>query len=138
MRSEDIIKHPGKILCVSENKVEVQIMAQSACASCHAKGHCSVADVEEKIVEVDREPGREFKTGDTVDLIMRRGLAPKAVFLGYLLPFLIVLITLFLLVYSTGKEGLSALISLGLLVPYYFIMYFMRDKLQKTFVFQIQ
>ncbi|MDZ7741816.1 MAG: SoxR reducing system RseC family protein [Bacteroidota bacterium] len=138
MSSDDVITHPGQIIRVKENKVEVRILSQSACASCHARGHCTVSDVEEKIVEVSPEAGRDFKEGETVDLIMKRGLAPRAVFLGYVLPFLVVLVALFVLVYATGKEGLSALISLGLLVPYYVIMYYMRDKLQKTFVFSIR
>ncbi len=138
MRSDDVIVHPGKIIRVEKNKVEVRILSQSACASCHAKGHCSVSDVEEKIVEVIPEAGRIFKEGETVDLIMKKGLAPKAVLLGYVFPFLVVLLALFILVYATGDEGLSALISLGLLIPYYVIMYTMRDKLQKTFVFSIR
>lgn len=138
MSSGDIITHPGQIIRVKDNKIQVRILSQSACASCHAKGHCSVSDVEEKIVEVVSEPGREYIEGETIDLIMKKGLAPRAVMLGYVFPFLIVLVALFILVYTTGKEGLSALISLGLLVPYYLIMYRMRDKLQKTFVFSIR
>jgi len=50
MASGTII-HPGIIERISGEKVFVRILSQSACSACHAKGACSVADAEEKIIE---------------------------------------------------------------------------------------
>jgi hypothetical protein len=45
---------------------------------------------------------------------------------------------LVVLIPVTGSEGLAALISLGLLIPYYIVIYLFRDKLQKTFMFKVE
>ncbi len=138
MSIKDEIQHPGVIESVSEDKIEVNILAQSACSSCHAKGMCSVSEMENKIIEVNRTPDFNYKVGDQVTVYMRKSLGPKAVLLGYFYPFLIVLLTLIVLISVTGNEGLSALIAFLLLVPYYFILYKMKDKLSKTFEFKIK
>ncbi len=138
MSIKDEIQHPGVIESVSKDKIEVNILAQSACSSCHAKGMCSVSEMENKIIEVNRTPDFDYKVGDQVTVYMRKSLGPKAVLLGYFYPFLIVLLTLIVLISVTGNEGLSALIAFLLLVPYYFILYKMKDKLSKTFEFKIR
>ncbi len=133
-----IITHPGIVKQTDNDRVFVMILAQSACASCHAKGMCSVSDMEEKIIEVYKQKDRTYKPGDQVSVIMKKSLGNKAVFIAYFLPFLIVLAALFILVEVTQEEGLSALIALALLVPYYIIIYYSRDKLKKTFMFSIE
>ncbi len=46
------ITHSGTIQQIDGNKVYVKIQAQSACATCHAKGSCTVADMSDKMIEV--------------------------------------------------------------------------------------
>lgn len=134
----DIIRHPGLIDKLDDGKIHVKILSQSACASCNSKSMCSVSEMEEKIVEVPNDHSRDYKPGEQVQVVMKKSLAPKAVFLGYFLPFLVVLASLITLMLITGNEGLSALVSLGFLIPYYLIIYRMRDKLGKTFTFTIE
>ena len=38
----------------------------------------------------------------------------------------------------TGNEGLSALIALALMVPYYGILYLNREKIRRVFSFRIK
>lgn len=135
---KNIIQHPGIIEKVEADKVYVNILAQSACSTCHSKGMCSVSEMENKVVEVTRDTDFEYKTGDNVTVFMKKSLGQKAVFYGYLYPFLIMLASLILMLSITDNEGLSALIALGLLVPYYFIIYKMKDRLSKTFEFKIR
>jgi len=137
MPSKDDITHPGIIQTIDDKQINVKILAQSACSSCHAKGMCSVAEMEEKIVVVVNDGRMNYSPGDSVILKMKKSLGPRAVFLGYFLPFLIVTISLFILVSITGKEGISALISLGLLIPYYLVLSFLKDRLAKRFNFAI-
>lgn len=134
---KDIIQHPGIIESIGDDKVEVNILSQSACSSCHSRGMCSVAEMENKIIELAKTPDFNYKVGDQVTVYMKKSLGQKAVFYGYLYPFLLVLLSLILMLALTSKEGLSALIALGLLLPYYYALYKLKDKLSTTFEFKI-
>lgn len=137
-RSQDSIIHPGVIQDIDNRKIYVKIMSQSACASCHAKGACSVADIEEKIIDVTNNHSKQYKVGDVVNLSMERSLGIKAVLLGYLVPFIVLVLTLIVMLSVTNNELLSGLLSLVVLIPYYIILYLLKDRLQKTFEFHIR
>ncbi len=52
---KEIVKHPGVVVKTGPDEVEVMILAQSACAACHAKGACTMADMKEKMVKIKPE-----------------------------------------------------------------------------------
>lgn len=134
----EIITHPGIIKQLFEKKVEVMILSQSACSSCHAKGACSAADMEEKIVLVDRNPESNYTVGQQVTVFMREQLGTLAVFFGYILPFLLVILTLIIMIVSDFSEGIAGLTALIILIPYYLVLYSLRNKMSKTFQFGIK
>jgi len=72
-----------------------------------------------------------------VNVIGRISQGYRAAFFGYLLPFLVVFITLILGVSLTKNEGFSGLLSLAVLVPYYAILYLFRNKIKRSFDFEI-
>ncbi len=88
MTSGTII-HPGIIERISGDKVFVRILSQSACSSCHAKGACTIADVEEKIIEAELDPSENRKPGEEVMVKMEESLGHKAVLMGYVLPLIV-------------------------------------------------
>lgn len=135
---KNIIQHPGIIERVEANKVYVNILAKSACSTCHSKSMCGVSEMENKIVEVSIDNETKYSTGDDVIVFMKKSLGQKAVFYGYLYPFLIMLLSLIAMLAITKNEGLSALVALGLLVPYYYALYKLKDSLSKTFEFKIR
>ena len=135
---KEIIQHPGIIEKVEADKVYVNILSKSACSTCHSKGMCGVSEMENKIVEVSRDNDTEYTSGDNVTVFMKKSLGQKAVFYGYLYPFLIMLLSLILMLAITNNEGLSALVALGLLVPYYYALHKLKDRLSKTFEFKIR
>ncbi|HPE55050.1 MAG TPA: SoxR reducing system RseC family protein [Bacteroidales bacterium] len=134
----DEIRHQGVIRDMDEDQFYVSIINQSACVSCQVKGVCNVTEISEEIIEVPKLPGMDFKAGDKVNVSMQKSLGTRAVLLGYILPFLILLTTLITLLAITGNEGLSGIMALGILVPYYFILYAVRSQLKKTFTFKIE
>jgi len=138
MSARENITHPGIIDKVGEDKVFVKILAMSACSTCHAKSICSVAEIEEKIVEVNKESGREYREGQEVVVAMKKSLGGKAVFLGYLLPFLLLIGVLIAVLTLSGDEGIAGLSAIGILIPYYLVLYLSRDRLKRTFSFSIQ
>ncbi len=131
------ITHPGYIRKVEGKKVEVVIISKSGCASCEINGSCSVSDMEEKIIDVDLNEGQIFKTGSQVTVEMKQSQGTWAVLLGYVFPFLVVLISMILLSYLDLDEGLTGVISLSLLIPYYSILYFSKDLIKKGFTYKI-
>ena len=136
-RSGEVICHPGFIEKVDNQFVYVKIVSSSACSSCQVKGACRLAESQEKIIEVQKRQGEEYSPGKSVDVVMERSSGTRAVVLAYLIPFLIVVLSLFILITLGLDEGISALISLLLLVPYYLILHQFRKKLKKDFEFSI-
>ena len=131
------ITHPGYIRKVEGKNAEVVIISKSGCASCEINGSCSVSDMEEKVIDVDLNEGQNYKTGSQVTVVMKQSQGTWAVLLGYVFPFLVVLISMILLSYLKLDEGLTGVISLSLLIPYYAALYFSKDLLKKSFTYRI-
>jgi len=136
--ASDTIHHKGIIKKEDNKFYYVSIIAQSACNACHAKGVCNVSDLNEEIIEITKTESDSYKIGDEVEVAMEKSLGTVAVMLGYIIPFLLVLITLIGMLALSVDQGVAGLISLGILIPYYLILYMNRNHLKKTFVFKIR
>ncbi len=132
------IEHPGIVDHVEGRQAFVRILPQSACGSCHSKSYCSMSEVSEKVVEVSLNPQEQLSAGQPVTITLERALGFRALFLGYMLPFLILILSLFVMVSLTGNEGLSALIAIALMAPYYFFLYRFREKIRSRFRFRLK
>ena len=133
------IEHPGIIDRIEGKRIWVSILPQSACGNCHSKSYCGMAEVAEKIVEVQPPPtGINLEMGQHVIISLKKSLGYRALFLGYLLPFLILLASLVIMLTIIGNEALSALVSIFLMVPYYLVLYFNKDKIKASFRFFIK
>lgn len=132
------IAHPGIIEQINKGQLMVRIQQQSACGNCHSHAHCSMADNSGKLIEVSISDTSAFETGQEVTLFLAEKLGYKALLLGYLLPLLILLTTVIVMVNTTGNDGLSALVAVGVMLPYYAVLYKMRGRLRKTFEFKIR
>ncbi len=133
-----VITHPGIVERVEGQTVVVRIESQAACGHCQAKSHCGMVESADKLVEVEHPQAWQFAPGTPVKESLKQSLGYKALFLGYILPFLIMLTVLFAVALTTGKEALAALVAVVLMVPYYALLYRFRHKLRKTFHFQVQ
>ena len=92
----------------------------------------------EEIVEVSRAKEMTYQVGDKVNVVMQKSLGTRAVMLGYFVPFLLVLFTLIISLNLMENQGLSGLLALGILIPYYLVLYMNKDRLKKAFIFSIQ
>lgn len=137
MGARENITHPGIVDHVTEDSVFVRILVMSACSSCHAKGMCNVADMEEKLIEVKKLPDDNLKSGDELRVTMKTSHGSKAVLLGYIFPFFLMIGILLLVLFLSDDEGLAGLSAILILIPYYWLLYIYRDKLKKTFSFTI-
>ena len=134
----DSIVHNGIIKDIDDSYYYVSIIAQSACVSCQVKGACNVTDMQEEIIEVPVSGGKVYEVGDRVEILMGKSMGKKAVFLGYILPFIILLTTLIISVNIFSDEGIAGLTAFGILIPYYLILYLFKNKLRNSFEFRLQ
>lgn len=134
----NVITYQGIVENTDDACVFVRIIQTSACSSCDVKGHCSMAESKEKILEINAA-GSSYKPGDHVVIVGRTSMGMKAVILAFLIPFLILVVSLFIFMYLlNGDELLSGLLSLGLLIPYYGVIRLNRNRLKRDFVFTIK
>lgn len=138
MKNEETISHEGVVTKITDDELEIKILAQSACAACHAKSACGMGEQAEKILTVPRPKGKDFAIGQKVNVRMAIGQGNKAAVLAYLIPILLLLAVLFACLGLGVNEGLSALISIVALIPYYIVLYLKRDKLRKQFDYTIE
>ena len=133
------ISHSGIVESISEGCVQVRILQASACAACKVAGHCHASESKEKIVDVlnVRDTSR-LKVGDSVTVCASRDVANRALLLGFGLPFLILVFVLLVAFKLLSDEGLAALTALVALVPYYFVLYLLRDRIQQKMAFFIE
>lgn len=136
--SEHIITHPGIIKSINKKTAEVSIIVNSGCASCEVKSSCSISEAKEKIIDVSLSPNDHFVEGQQVMVEMKQSMGTWAILLGYLFPFLVVLLALIVFTMLGINEGLSALLSLAILIPYYTILYLVKNSLQKKFTYSMQ
>lgn len=130
-----LIEHSGIVRNVNGKHIQVQIVQLSACSSCHAKGACSAADMDEKLIDVETD-NLDYKVGDTVILYGQSSMGLFAVLLAFVIPFLLILLTLLIISNYTDNESLSGSIALGTLVPYFLILSRFNTKLKSRLKFQ--
>jgi len=122
---------------VNNSSLIVTIINQSACSSCHAQGACTVADYQDKEIEITDYKG-DYKIGQEVTILFKESKGFAALLWGYVIPFLLVLLTLIVMQSISDNELQSGLISLAILIPYYITLYFFRHLLKKIFKFELE
>lgn len=137
MSGQHLIDHEGIIETIEDGVAHVKIDSQSACAACHAKGVCGAADQEEKFLDVVLN-GEAYQKGESVRVMVARHLGFKAVALGYVYPFLILMAVLIGLTIAGIDELEAGILALLSLVPYYLVLYLFRKRIETTFTFSIK
>jgi sigma-E factor negative regulatory protein RseC len=139
MMDDKVVEHSGIVTRVEEDKVQVSLLNVSACASCHAKGICAVSEAEQKIIDINNfaNISGQYKIGETVNVSFQQSAGFKALLIGYILPFLLLFITLVTTWTISSNEALAGLLSLAVLLPYFFLLKLFNSRLNKTFSFTI-
>jgi sigma-E factor negative regulatory protein RseC len=136
MKSSVSINHEGIVQKIKDKSVIVSISAVSACSGCHAEGSCTLSGKEEKIIEVSGI--YNVKPGDKVIVLMKQSMGYAALTLGYLLPLISVITVLIILISIKVPELTAGISSLAILIPYYAILYFFRNRINEKFTFTLK
>lgn len=132
-----MIEHEGIIDHIDGDMARVKIDSVSACATCHAKGVCSAADHEEKFLDIPLK-GASYRQGDPVFVQVTNHVGFKAVLLGYVYPFLLLMAVLIGMLAAGAAELRAGAVALLSVIPYYLLLYLVRKRLSKSFTFSIK
>ena len=132
------IKHSGIVESVEEGCVCIRIVQSSACSACKVAAHCTASDSKEKMIEVSTSEASLYHKGDSVVVTADSAVGFRASFYGYLLPLILMVIALVGVLKATHSEGAAALSALGILIPYYVVLYLFRNKLKNKLSFSIE
>jgi sigma-E factor negative regulatory protein RseC len=131
------IGQEGTVEEINDHLVKVRIQRDSACGHCSVSGICNSSDGSGRLIETTTD-AQDLSIGDMVDITLKRSMGNKAVVLGYLIPFMLLLVVLILLNSLGFEEWISGLLSLSALIPYYCILFLFRDRLKRTFSFIVR
>jgi len=133
---KDCIKHQGIVEGIDNQNIIVRIEQKAACKDCHAGSVCLAADKKDKIIEVNDCTGN-FVLREEVIVSVSQSIGFYAVVFAYVVPLLLVILSVVAGVYASGSDAIGGLTGLLVLLPYYFVLYLLRDKFKKKFVFSL-
>lgn len=138
MAKKNEIAHTGRIVEIGPDFTTVEIIASSACSSCHAKGLCGMSEEQEKMIMVPTNGFADHKVGDQVQVLTKMTMGLKAVWISYVIPLVILMILILSLSNVFDNELLCGLTSIAGVAVYYFGVWLFRDRLSNEFVFYIK
>ena len=138
MSSKNEIIHSGRIIEITPEFTTVEIIVDSACASCHAKSLCGMSEEQEKLISVPTDPYSEHSVGDQVKVCTKMSMGLKAVWISYVIPLMILMILILSLSSVIGNEIVAGLGAIGGVGLYYFVIWLLRHRLQNEFIFYIK
>ncbi|MBO7282244.1 MAG: SoxR reducing system RseC family protein [Alistipes sp.] len=131
------LQHRGVVTSVDADAVTVSVIAESACAGCHAKGICGESGAE-RIIRVVTPDASEYSAGDRVVVaLMNQSMAMSSVVWGYMLPLVVLLVVLFGSVALGFSDGISAVVSIVAVAIYYAGLYLARRVFERKIEFTI-
>ena len=133
--TNNTIKHLGIVENIQGSHLSVRIVQTSAFS---AKGHCSSADSKDKIIDIIDTAASSYRVGEKVMVIGETSMGMMAVVLAFIIPFILLIFSLFLFMALMENELYSALLSLAILIPYYFILWLNKTRLKQKFSFTIK
>ncbi len=137
MPQGETITHKGKVLRVPGNgTAEVEILVSGACSGCHAKSACSAGNTEMKVITVKSNPS--VRPGDSVTVEMRLSQGFRALVIGYMIPFLVLIVAFAAATAAGAGELFSALLSFAAVGVYYLVVWLMRASIGEKFEFKIK
>ena len=136
MAKEDI-SHKGRVLGITPEFTTVQILSSSACSSCHAAGFCALGESTEKVLEVPTDPYGFYEVGEEVEVVLKATAGLKAVWLAYVAPLVILMITILAMIKTGFGEIVSAFSAIAAVALWYLVLWLFRKKLRNQYVFTI-
>lgn len=138
MAASEEISHKGRVKDVSPEFITVEIISESACASCHARALCAISESETREIQIPSSPWKMYAPGDEVTVSLKASMGHKAVWIAYALPLLVLLCVIGVLTFLGVQELYTGLSGIGAVLVYYFIVWLFRGRLRNEYIFEIK
>ena len=79
-----------------------------------------------------------MQVGEEVRVMTSLRLGYQAVWLGFVVPLLLMLAVIWTVASIQADEAVAALSGIVALIPYYILLYILRDNLKRKFTFQVE
>ena len=132
------ITHKGRIVAIDPEITTVEIVAEAACASCHAKGVCGLGEEKVKQVMVRTSAWHPHQVGDEVEVVLKKAMGYKAVFIAYGMPLVVLFVTLMVLTQLGVGELYAGLGAIGAVILCYLVIFLFRNKISKDYSFYLK
>ena len=140
--------HGGIIERIDGKHISVRIVQKAACASCSISKQCTASESKVKVIDVWTSAASQYTVGQEVNVSLTTGMARGAVLLSFVYPSLIILAVIVAVLWLTSSGGpwplaapysemTAALVGIVSLIPYFTIIFCMRQKLTQRFMFSI-
>jgi len=136
VKADNEIIHEGVVVSSNSESVQVMISQDVSCVGCKASGICNLNERSNKIMRIDGDYKLEPGTKVLVSAGQSQGYL--AVFLGYVMPLIILVASLLVTASLLAGELAAGLISLGVTALYYMILFLFRKHISKKFSFNIK
>ncbi len=132
------IRHEGVITRIEQDRVYVSVSQSSACASCKVAAHCNAAETKEKVIEIRGKHGDQYKIDQQVTVSTTPRIGIMASVYAYAIPLVLMVGVIILVTALTGDELTAACCGLAVLLPYYLLIYLLRDLISQQVYFEIE
>ena len=132
------ITHKGRIVAIDPEITTIEIVAESACASCHAKGICGLGEEKVKLIDVRTSAWHPHQIGDEVEVVLKKAMGYKAVFIAYGMPLVVLFVTMMILNGIGVGELWAGIGSLIAVAVCYLVIFLFRNKISKDYSFYLK
>jgi positive regulator of sigma E activity len=136
MKTASVISHEATVHSVDNGFVTVSLLPGVSCSGCLAERSCGISGNSERIIKVNGS--FDLQPGMKVEVSIKESQGYLALTIGYLVPLILVITTLVILSSIPIGELFSGLVSFGILIPYYIMLWFFRRTVGRKFSFTIK
>ena len=135
---ENSIRHEGIVESIDNGHVRVKITQHSACSTCKIASHCTASESKEKVIDIFQCKRQDINMGDIVVVSTSGKSAGKALLLGFGLPLIILLSVIVTMLAFGIEEGIAALTAIASLIPYYMVIWMLKNRISHAISFHIE
>ena len=128
---DNLVKQEGIVSKISNGSVTVSLKGNLHCEACNAKSACGVSDSESKEIEIPT-PAQSLELNESVEVFLKKNMGLKAVFWAYVFPF-VLLFAVLLIASASYPEWMAGLLAIGVLIPYYGLLYVLKGSFKNAF-----
>ncbi len=131
------INKQAVITKIEANTVYLNMRSCAACQGCAAKEYCGLSETVDKQFSIETPQATLFHIGEEVDLSIDSNQGLKAVTLSYVIPLFLMISTIIIVTLLGADEFISGISGIIILIPYYFGLFLLKNRLKKAFQFKI-